>query len=282
MRKALLPLFVLTPLTLLAATRDARADGKAFVDVPLTLPPFHFAGEAGLGFGTYQATNVTVADGVTSSSNSTRVGWGSNFDAAIGLPFIGEIGARVGYRFGADGVDAYANHYARLFDPIMNEPGANDFDNVELHVRGSLVSVEVFELGLETRIVIPTDSQSVVALTPGVPIRVHIPGCMRVDTGLWLSVPVESNPYYVLDIPAQAYFQFGDAFIGPQTGIRWSNPAGGPGSGGSYTEIPLGVGGGYTFGGVLDVKAQLRTEHVNSSPSPWGFGGGLGLGIRVP
>jgi len=77
-----------------------------------------------------------------------------------------------------------------------------------------------------------------------------------------------------LDLPAQAYFQIGDAFVGPQTGVRLTNPGGG---GGSYTEIPLGVGGGYTFGGILDVKAQLRTEHVNSSPSPWGFGGGLGV-----
>lgn len=269
MRKAL-AFFLLVAPTGLALASDARAEGP-FVNVPLTLPPLHFGGEAAIGFGTYQLP-----------AQSTKVGWGSNFDAAIGLPFIGELGARVGYRFGSDGVAAYANHYARLFDPIMNEPGMNNFDNVEMHLRGSIVSVEVFELGLETRIVIPTDSTSVVALTPGIPMRIHIPDFMRIDTGLWLSVPAESNGfYYVLDVPAQAYFQFGDGhvFVGPQSGVRFTNPAGA----GSYVEIPLGVGGGYTFGGVLDIKAQLRTEHVNSSPSAWGaFGGGLGLGIRVP
>ena len=272
MRKALASILLCVPAAL-AVAPDARADeGKAFVDVPLTLPPLHFGGEAGIGFGTYQLPGA-----------STKVGWGSNFDAAIGLPFLGELGARVGYRFGADGVNAYANHYARLFDPIMNEPGRNNFDNVEMHLRGSIVSVEVFELGLETRVVIPTDNVSVVALTPGVPMRIHIPDFMRIDTGLWLSVPAaSSNFYYVLDVPAQAYFQIGDAFVGPQTGIRFTSPAGGAGS---YTEIPLGVGGGYTFGGVLDIKAQLRTEHINSDPAnapPWGFGGGLGVGIRVP
>jgi hypothetical protein len=279
MRKALASIVLCVPAAL--AAPDARADGKPFVDVPLTLPPLHFGGEAGIGFGTYQTTNVTVGTtGASTSSTSTHVGWGSNFDAAIGLPFLGEIGARVGYRFGADGVAAYANHYARLFDPIMNEPGQNNFDNVEMHLRGSIVSVEVFELGLETRIVIPTDSKSVVAFTPGVPIRIHIPDFMRIDTGLWLSIPSESNNfYYILDIPAQAYFQLGDAFVGPQTGIRFTNPAGGAGG---YAEVPLGVGGGYTFGGVLDIMAQLRTEHINSSPSQLGFGGGLGLGIRVP
>lgn len=266
MRKAPLCIFVAS--FALVAAADARAEGP-FVNVPLTLPPLHFGGEAGIGFGTYQPPG-----------GSTQVGWGSDFAAAIGLPFIGELGARVGYRFGGEGVASYANHYARLFDPIVTEPGTNDFDNVELHLRGSIVSVDVFELGLETRVVIPTDSTSVVAFAPGLPMRIHIPDFMRIDTGLWLSVPVESNPYYVLDVPAQAYFQFGDAFIGPQSGVRFTNPGGG---GGSYTEIPLGIGGGYTFGGVLDVKAQLRTEHVNSSPSPWGaFGGGLALGIRVP
>jgi hypothetical protein len=269
MRKALASILLCVPAAL-AVAPDARADGKPFVDVPLTLPPLHFGGEAGIGFGTYQVPGA-----------STKVGWGSNFDAAIGLPFLGELGARVGYRFGADGVAAYANHYARLFDPIMNEPGANNFDNVEMHLRGSIVSVDVFELGLETRVVIPTDSTSVVAFTPGLPMRIRIPDFMRIDTGLWLSIPSESNPnfYYALDVPAQAYFQIGDAFVGPQTGVRFTNPGGGAGS---YTEVPLGVGGGYTFGGVLDIKAQLRTEHINSSPSPLGFGGGLGLGIRVP
>jgi hypothetical protein len=277
MRKALLCTLFASLVT--AASTDALAEGP-FVDVPLTLPPLHFDGEAAVGFGTYQTPGVSNGGGAGASPTHTNVGWGSNFDAAIGLPFIGELGARVGERFGADGVGAYANHYARLFDPIMNEPGTNDFDNVEMHLRGSIVSVEVFELGLETRIVIPTDSTSVVALTPGVPMRIHIPDFMRIDTGLWLSVPAESNGfYYVLDVPAQAYFQIGDAFVGPQTGIRFTNPAGGAGS---YTEIPLGIGGGFTFGGVLDVKAQLRTEHVNSSPSPLGFGGGLGVGIRVP
>ncbi len=274
---ALASILLVVPFSL-ALAPDARAEGP-FVNVPLTLPPLHFGGEAGIGFGTYQAPVASTGGGAGAPPTHTTVGWGSNFDAAIGLPFIGELGARIGYRFGADGVAAYANHYARLFDPIMNEPGTNDFDNVEMHLRGSLVSVEVFELGLETRVVIPTDSTSVVAFTPGVPIRIHIPDFMRIDTGLWLSVPAESNPYYVLDVPAQAYFQIGDAFVGPQTGIRFTNPGGG---GGSYTEVPLGVGGGYTFGGILDIKAQLRTEHVNSSPSPWGFGGGLGVGIRVP
>jgi hypothetical protein len=272
MRKTLASILLCVPAAL-AVAPDARADGKPFVDVPLTLPPLHFGGEAAIGFGTYQPPG-----------QSSKVGWGSNFDAAIGLPFLGELGARVGYRFGADGVNAYANHYARLFDPIMNEPGTNNFDNVEMHLRGSIVSVEVFELGLETRVVIPTDSNSVVAFTPGLPMRIRVPDFMRIDTGLWLSIPSQGNPnfYYALDVPAQAYFQIGDAFVGPQTGVRFNNPGGGAGS---YVEVPLGIGGGYTFGGVLDVKAQLRTEHINSTPSyapPWGFGGGLGLGIRVP
>ena len=47
--------------------------------------------------------------------------------------------------------------------------------------------------------------------------------------------------------------------------------------------MPIGVGGGYTFLGFLDVKAQLRTERINSGTwASQAFGGGLGVGVRLP
>jgi hypothetical protein len=250
------------------AAPAASAD-QPFVDAPLTLPPIHFSGDVGMGFGTYQEAN-----------GGSRVGAGSSLALAMGLPFLGEIGARFGYRFGNDGIAADADHFARLFDPIISEPGAQNFANPELYLRGSLVDVNVFALGLETRFIIPSDPNSVFAMTPGVPIRVHIPGFMRIDTGLWLPIAFTQNASYYLDIPAQAFFQIGDAFVGPLTGIRFDNLSG-PGS--VTVEVPLGVGGGYTIGGVLDLKAQLRTEHINSSAwAAEGLGGSVGVGFRLP
>jgi hypothetical protein len=273
----------------------ASADGgQAFSDVPLTLKPLHFSGDAALGFGTY-----------TNASGSSQVGWGSSFSAAVGLPFLGELGATIAERFGNDGIlvgtnlqngnsvpPTGADHFARLFDPIVGEPGLaqnSGFANPEFHLRGTMVPLDVFELGLETRVIVPTSDGSYWAFTPGVPIRIHLPGILRIDTGLWLPiyfVPSQQQQQlglpsteYILDIPVQAYVQIGDAFVGPQTGIRFVNIGSSP----SSTDIPLGVGGGYTFGGMLDVKAQLRTERINSSGwSSNSFGGGIGVGIRLP
>ncbi len=256
-----------------------------FVDVPLTLKVLHFAADAAIGFGTYEA------------SGGSHVGAGSNFSAAIGLPFLGEFGADIAQRFGTDGVNvgapvagpSGADHFARLFDPVLTEPGSADFANPEFHLRGTLVPLDVFELGLETRLTVPTSNGSFWTFTPGLPMRIHVPGIARIDVGLWLPILLEStgnvNGYdgpsqvYVLDIPVEAWFQIGDAFVGPQTGFRIVNIGGNP----TTTDIPVGVGGGYTFAGIVDVKAQLRTERINSGG--WAsnaFGGGLGVGLRLP
>jgi hypothetical protein len=293
---------------LLARASSAHADDEGssspshpFVDVPLTLKVLHFSGDAGIGFGTYQDTvgggGGTGAASTPVGAGSTHVGWGSSFDAAIGLPFLGELGAHIAQRFGADGVAVGsgpetgrppfgADHFARLFDPVVQEPGLQDFANPEFHLRGTLVPLDVFELGLETRLTVPTGGTgSFLAFTPGIPMRIHVPGFMRIDTGLWLPVwfppspPAPNSEVFILDIPAQAFFQVGDAFFGPLTGARIVDI----GRSGSSVDIPLGVGGGYTFGGIFDVKAQFRTERVNSgSWASQALGGGLGVGIRVP
>ncbi|HEY6463604.1 MAG TPA: hypothetical protein VIY73_25725, partial [Polyangiaceae bacterium] len=243
---AFAPSFAACVLASLATAPTARA-AQPFVDAPLTLPPVHFSAAAGLGFGTYQ------------DATGSHVGAGSSFDAAIGLPFLGELGAHLAQRFGPDGVAVGtgpnaappfgADHFARLFDPVTQEPGLQSFANPEFHLRGTLIPLEVFELGLETRLTVPTGDGSFLAFTPGLPMRVHIPGFLRIDTGLWLPVWFpQSGPesqIYILDIPAQAFFQIGDAFVGPESGLRIND------IGGSNTtvDIPFGVGGGYTFGG---------------------------------
>jgi len=271
-------------LVLLFSSRSASA-ADTFLEAPLTLRPLHVSADAGLGFGTFQTPATQTATGFTGVGQTipatSGVGWGSNLEAAVGLPFLGELGARIGYRFDGDGVAADADHYGRLFDPIVTDPGPNDLASPEFHLRGTLVPLDVFELGLETRLVVPSSGD--VGFTPGVPIRIHVPGIVRIDTGAWLPIDFSSGPngssYYVLDIPAQAFFAIGDAFVGPLTGIRFV----GIGGSSTTTQIPLGVGGGYTFGKVFDVKAQLRTEAVNQSGWPQNaFGGGIGVGIRVP
>ena len=269
--------------------RTAEGAGP-FVDAPLTLPPLHFSADVGVGFGTFQSLTIDP-NNLTGVLGPTQVGWGTSIEAAVGLPYVGELGVRIGYRFGDSGIaagsGAGADHFGRLFDPIISEPGQSNFANPEIHLRGTLFDLQVVQMALETRLIIPMDSTQIdgqnvssFALTPGVPFRVHMPGFLRVDTGLYLPVSFDANTSYSLDIPAQAFFQLGDGFFGPVTGIRFNAPGGGVES---TTDIPLGVAGGYTLGGRIDLKVQLRTERINDAN--WAsqyLGGGFGVGLRMP
>jgi hypothetical protein len=218
--------------------RSARAEGP-FVDAPLTLPPLHFSADVGLGFGTFQnyATNPTNPSGPTVLQGGTQVGWGMNLEADVGLPYVGQLGLRIGYRFGPGigansgdpeatsvpaGALGNADHFGRLFDPIQSEPGISSIANPEVLLRGNLIDLRPFQLGLETRVIIPTGDGSVFALTPGVPMRIHLPGFMRIDTGLYLPVAFFSTASYSLDVPVQVFFQVGSAFFGPMTGLRYN------------------------------------------------------------
>jgi hypothetical protein len=270
-----------------SATRDAAAD-KAFVDRPLTLPMLHFSADAGIGFGQYQDVQLDAAGNV--ASTSMKVGWGSNLEAAVGLPFLGEFGARVGYRFDDAGVKAGwglgADHFARLFDPVVEEPGGSQLSNPELRLRGSLLDVEVLQLGLETRAIIPTGANSSFELTPGIPVRIHVPGFMRIDTGVFFPIEFTSDTGYTIDIPAQLFFQVEDAFFGPMLGFRFNHPGSdgnpAPPPPATSTDIPAGLGGGYTLGGVVDLKLQVRTERINDANWSRFIGAGFGVGLRLP
>ncbi len=271
------------------AGRTAEAAGP-FVDAPLTLPPLKFSADVGIGFGTYQALTIDQ-NNPAPVLGGTQVGWGTNLEAAVGLPFVGELGVRIGYRFGDSGIaagsGAGADHFGRLFDPIISEPGGSNFANPEIHLRGTLFDLQTVQMALETRLIIPTDSTqaegqnvSYFAITPGVPFRIHIPGFLRVDTGLYLPISFDSSTSFSLDIPAQAFFALGDAFVGPVTGIRFNAPGGGVDS---SVDIPLGIAGGYTLGGRVDLKVQLRTERINDANWASQFlGGGFGVGLRLP
>src|ERR1700722_12015195 len=259
----------------LLTSRGALAAGP-FVDAPLTLPPLHFSADVGVGFGTFQnyGPDPSNPDNPPVLLGGTQLGWGTNLEAAVGIPFVGELGLRIGYRFGPAvsgnegatvpaGALANADHFARLFDPISSEPGLSSFANPEVRLRGSVFDLRTVQLALETRVILPTSDGSVFALTPGVPLRIHLPGFLRIDTGLYLPIAFFPDASYSVDVPVQAFFQLGDAFVGPMTGVRY-NVLDIPGEA-NTVDIPLGIAGGYTFGGRVDLKAQIRVERINDS-----------------
>jgi hypothetical protein len=254
-----------------------------FVDRPLTLPPLHVSADLGIGFGQWDDIEPDPNNLQGTIDRGNKVGFGSSLEAAVGLPFVGEFGARVGYRFDPIGANAQADHFARLFDPVVNEPGNDAFTNPELFLRGTLFALPVVEVALETRAIIPTASGSDFALTPGAAVRIHIPTFARIDTGIYIPVAFTSDPNtgslapaFEVQIPAQLFFQLGDWFVGPLSGLLFIQNGGDP-----NPEIVAGVGGGHTFGRILDLKAQLYTSQVNDVTWAKHVGGGLGVGLRL-
>jgi hypothetical protein len=257
----------------LAVAGDARA-ADAFVDRPLVLQPSHFSADAGIGFGQYTPRDAQ------GNASAVQFGGGSNLEAAVGLPFVGELGARIGYRFSDAGAFGQADHFARLFDPIVDNPGVDSFTNPEFRLRGGIIDLKVLQLGLETRVIIPATNKYF-AITPGMPIRVHIPTFMRIDTGIYAPVVFGADGQqttYSIYLPAQLFFQVKDAFFGPLTGFRYNRLSDGTDS----VDIPAGIGGGYTFAKVVDVKAQLLTDHINANNWSSTIGGGIGVGVVLP
>jgi len=270
------------------AASAARAE-KPWIERPLALGTLHARIEAGVGLGQY-----TGVDATTGALLGQKFGTGSNLEAALGLPFFGEVSVRTGYRFGNPGALAGADYYARLFDHegglgpsvVGNDPWANP----EIRLRGALVDLKVFAIGLESRFIVPIANNTDFAVAPGVPMMIRIPTIARIDTGVFLPIAFTDKTQYTISIPAQLWFQVENFFFGPMTGVRYNRvmettidtsgvkqttTTG-------RTDIPAGIGAGYTLGGMLDVKAQLYTLRINDSDWSKFLGGGIGVALLVP
>jgi hypothetical protein len=181
------------------------------------------------------------------------------------------------YRF-AGGEDAGADYYGRLFDPVVNGAGPEPFANPEVSLRTPLLALSRVEVAIEGRVVVPDSGDSEWLVVPGLPVRLHFAGvpAVRLDTGLYL--PFTTSGYSV-QVPAQLFFQWGregEWFAGPLLGLLFASgnepdPA-----------LSVGVGGGRTFGGVVDVKAQVLATQLNDTNWAKYLGGGVGVGLRMP
>src|SRR5579883_2916238 len=177
MKRALAFLLPVAAFTFLPSV--ARAENKSFVDRPIALGTLHAQFEAGLGLGQY-------ADPTTGQ----KWGSGANLEAGIGLPFFGELSVRAGYRFGDPGKLADpsglgvrpnglgGDYYARPFDHESSNFGTDPWSNPEIRLRGQLFDLEVVQVGLETRFIVPLANGTEFSASPGAPVRIHIPGLM--------------------------------------------------------------------------------------------------------
>jgi hypothetical protein len=266
----------------LVTARTAHADDDAknpWIERPLSLKPLTAEFQAGFGIG----------QGVDSHGN-VNAGSGANLEAGVGLPFLGDINVRTGYRFDTAGRTGGADFYGRLFDHqmILNQLGTDPLANPEIRWRSTLFDAEIFAIGFESRFLIPIASNTDFSVSPGIPMRFRIPHIARIDTGLFVPIAFTHDVQYTFSIPAELYIQVKDWFFGPMTGFRFDHieTLTSPLTGGTTTkdqvDIQAGIGGGYTVGGFLDLKAQLYTLRINDSNWSNTLGGGVGVGLLIP
>lgn len=257
-----------TSLAALAALTFAPAMAWAapdWVDRRQTLTPVSFAFDLGLGVGHYDGGRPFVGTGA-----------GTNLELSIGIIRHLELGFRQGIRFGDEGRLASADRYGRLYDWKTFDTGGSVFTNPEARVRGQLVDLEIIELSLEGRLVLPFVPQTRVGAMFGVPLSFHLGRIARIDTGGYVAVVfADGRVPNGLIVPIDVWFQVTNKFwLGPQTGVVLDNP-------GNDTRIPLGMGLGYQFASFGDFKAGFMFPAVDRTGGGSNFGFGAGVQLRI-
>lgn len=225
--------------------------------------------DVGMGFG------HTEYDPFFGRGNSVN-GVGFNTDAVLGLVSHVDMGLRLGLRPNLDSVASQSDTYARFYNPQPTYPtsGGATFANPEFRVRGKIVDVGVFELGLEGRMIFPAARDSRFGASFGVPMAIHGGHLVKVDLGIYTTVVAWDTAPFIFDAPANIWFQVTDkVFLGPMTGFRAyanyiTNPA---------FDFILGFGLGVHLVKWLDLKTQFVFPRVNQGAQFFGAGVGVGF-----
>jgi hypothetical protein len=261
---------------LLARTPDARA-APPWVDRQLTLPGGDWAFDFGVG----------VAD-QTPRGGPSVTGAGLNVEMAVGLTSRVELGVRTGLRFGdVDSRGVHGDQYGRLFDRQYFDGGNDIVANPEVRVRGALVREEVFELGLEGRLIVPVEGNDAGALF-GVPMALHLGRRVRLDFGAYTPVIFGSgNPppprgptawNVDVDLPIDVWIQVSPRlWLGPMTGFAFRHIN----RGDARSDLSLGFGLGYQITHYLDFKTMVLLPYITDQGSGPEFGVGAGVQIRI-
>jgi len=245
----------------------SASEPKSWVDRPFVLDPFHAS--FGVGF-----ANAGGPEG-----DSTRRGTGASFEAAFGTPLIAEIRVRSGFRNDDIARALGADSAARLFDHETANTGLDRFANPEISARYSFADLDGFALGLEGRFVLPFAEGTHFTVSPGLPMRIHVPHVARIDTGLFMPFRQTADSKWSLSVPMQVYFQVGSAFFGPMIGVRMHRTDSDDAK--NRVEIPAGIAAGWTLVRRIDFQFQAYTPKLDSDfPRTLAFS--VGATVTVP
>jgi hypothetical protein len=258
--------------TALLASSSTASAAEPWVDRRLTLPRHDWAFDLALGVGHIEAPIVTPFG--TSTGGVT--GPGLNLELKVSVIEHLELGFRTGARFGDEAIASNADYYGRMYDRQSFAPGNGTMANPEARVRGELVDLDVFELALEGRLVVPVDPRSRAGIMMGVPLAFHLGSIVRLDTGVYIPVVFEDPTVAAFSLPLDAWFQVSPKlWLGPMTGVLVGTRSGTP------TDVSLGFGLGYQVASFVDLKTMLLAPSINHSTLFHEVGAGIGVQLRI-
>lgn len=248
----------------IAATPAPALAAASFIYRGLTLPRHDVALDFGLGLGH-----------VPTGPDSSRTGFGFDFELAVGLTHDFELGLRTGFRLDDGGQVTKADSYGR---PFETETYGTNFDRVanpELRLRWSVARGPAAELGLELRFFLPTETGSRFGLMFGLPVALRA-GMLRVDTGVFVPIIfTQPDTTTIVSVPFHLWFQVSrDLWVGALLGLKVIS------AGGSHTAYPLGFGLGNALSRAIDLKLWFLFPDMNQDSASRYWGAGVGLQAR--
>jgi hypothetical protein len=245
---------------------------EPWVERRLTLPRHDWAFDLALGIGHREFPVVTPFG----RNVRSLTGPGLNLELKVSIVEHLELGVRTGARFGDDAIAANADYFGRMYDRQTFAAGGGTMANPEARIRGELVDLEVIELALEGRVVLPFESRSHAGLMMGVPLAFHIGSIVRLDTGVFIPVVFADPTVAAFSLPLDAWFQVSPKlWLGPMTGVVVGTNSTTP------TDISLGFGLGYQVASWVDLKTMVLAPDINHSPAFGAIGAGIGVQLRI-
>jgi hypothetical protein len=233
------------------------AEAAPFVHRPLTLSRSDWALDFGLGLHHIR----------TGNPNNDYTGFGLNLEAAVGVTSFLQLGVRTGIRIGNEGKASQADQLGRMFDFETYGTDHQTVANPEISLLWSLVHTAV-ELGLETRLYLPTEDNTRVGIMLAVPVNIHLGDSARLDTGLFVPIIFTDPTFTEVSLPFHLWFQVShQTWLGPLVGFRFPNHG--------QTQVPLGFGLGFSASYDVDLKTWLMFDDVNQDAKDFGAGGGI-------
>ena len=163
-----------------------------------------------------------------------------------------------------------------MYDRQTFAPGGGTMANPEARVRGELVDLEVIELALEGRVIMPFEPRSHAAIMMGVPLAFHLGSSARIDTGVYIPVLFADPTVAAFSLPLDVWFQVSPKlWLGPMTGVVVGTNSTTP------TDVSLGFGLGYQVASFVDLKTMVLAPRINHAPTLGEIGLGIGVQIRI-